>query len=491
MRRHENAHARSREHALPFGRLQPSFLRLSSTIRSSARSVAAEPTSEAQEDTSRTVDEFKLPRMSCLCTMILCNVFLQLSFFVVVSSSNEYAKHLGGTSTFSGVVIGIPTAVSGLALLPIMKYDRNGYKIPLHIACASAILGHILYALAYKTNFLYLILIGRMVNGIAFTSFMYTKKYCSDSRVVGIRRRTTLASWLVMGQGVGMTLGPFAGGLLFKIGFANPIFNGFTSPAWIMAIVWLGFWIFSAVFFEDPPAPATRATPLSPLPAPQEDPSVPPSTDVSTAALIPEDDDTHRMTPGRWGVCVCMCWFAMTCFFVLGAWEANLPVFGAASPTFRWTAFGAGNFIALGGICTFPFLLLNLLVARRIQDRKLLLFGTSVGFAGLAIFLALLNTGAVRYGSLFVCWFAVALGFNLASTVTLSLLSKQLPPEWNGRTSLAIQYSNYTGRVTGAIWGGSGVAVGMSNYVGLEIAIVGIGAALFLTFWRSLKAKTG
>ena len=56
---------------------------------------------------------------------------------------------------------------------------------------------------------------------------------------------------------------------------------------------------------------------------------------------------------------------------------------------------------------------------------------------------------------------------------------------------LAIQYSNYTGRVTGAVWGGSGVKIGMVNYIGLEIAIIGIGAVLFLTLWRELKAKAG
>lgn len=73
----------------------------------------------------------------------------------------------------------------------------------------------------------------------------------------------------------------------------------------------------------------------------------------------------------------------------------------------------------------------------------------------------------------------------------MSLLSKQLPPSWNGRTSLAIQYSNYAGRVAGAVWGGSGVAVGMPNYVSLEIGLIGIGAVMFTSLWRDLKAKTG
>ena len=49
----------------------------------------------------------------------------------------------------------------------------------------------------------------------------------------------------------------------------------------------------------------------------------------------------------------------------------------------------------------------------------------------------------------------------------------------------------YTGRVSGAIWGGSGVKVGMMVYTGVEIAIVGIGMVMFLVLWDGLKAKKG
>ena len=70
-----------------------------------------------------------------------------------------------------------------------------------------------------------------------------------------------------------------------------------------------------------------------------------------------------------------MCWFAMTCFFILGAWEANIPVF-TASPSplspFDFSPFAAGNLIALGGAATFPFLFLNVFLAKRYQDRNTL-----------------------------------------------------------------------------------------------------------------------
>ncbi|KAG0698452.1 major facilitator superfamily domain-containing protein [Suillus ampliporus] len=450
----------------------------------------------SHHETSDDEEEFKLPNMTSLVIMIVMNFLLQVSFFIVVSSSNKYAEYLGGNATFSGVVIGIPTAFAGLSLIPLTQYDKGMYKMPLHVSCCFSILGHIAYALAFPANFLYLILIGRCLTGIAFSMFMYCKRYCTDPRIVGIRRRTTLASWLVICQGLGLSLGPFLGGLLYKVGFSNSIFNGYTSPGWIMTGIYAGFWVLVAKYFEDVPQSPTTMELSLPVAKGLE---TEPCSNYSSAPTICHSsliDESLRaqlllITLSQWGVIVCMCWFSMVSFFILGSWEANLPVFGAATTNLRWSPFDAGNFIALGGITSFPFLLANVLAARRTQDRKLLAFGTTLGLAGLVIFLSILRMDKVNYRSLFACWWTVALGFNIATTVTLSLLSKQLPPEWNGRTSIAIQCSNFTGRVTGAIWGGSGVSVGMLKFVGLEIAMVGIGAVLFKILWRDLKTKTG
>ncbi|KZT21475.1 membrane transporter [Neolentinus lepideus HHB14362 ss-1] len=429
--------------------------------------------------------EFKLPKLRSLAIIILTNVLLQVSFFIIVSSSSEYAASLGGTATFAGLVIGIPTVFSGLTLLPLMKLDQGVYSRPLHLACAASVLGNMLYGLAYRARFLYLILVSRIVLGVSFAFWMYCKRYCSDPRIVGVRRRTSLAGWLVVGQGSGFSIGPFLGGLLYRIGFKNKVFNGYTSPGWLMSVAWLAFWVVVALLFED-----VKATPPPPL---STDVELTDMTDTTTTPPPPSSRaptrNEHRMTLQRWGVVVCMCWYAMTCFFILGAWEANIPIYTGAK--FHYSPFAAGNLIALGGITTFPFLFANLFLARRVQDRHTLAIGSAVGLAGLLIMIALLQTDAMRFGTLYFCWFLVALGFNLASTVTLSLLSKQLPGEWNSRISLAIQYSNYTGRVTGAVWGGAGVRVGMRNYVGLQIAIIGIGGVMFMTLWRDMKAKTG
>ena len=436
--------------------------------------------------------------------------------FIVVSSASKYAEYLGGTATFAGLVIGIPVVFAGIALLPLMAIDRGAfhctdcqdtlvfrpclgaYTIPIYFACAMAIIGHILYGLAYRANFLYLVLIGRCIIGFGFTNFMYSKRFCSDARIVGIRRRTTLAGWLVVGQGIGFSVGPFVGGLLYRVGFENAIFNGYSSPGWVMAAAWALFWFLCVQFFEDvprePPRPENTIQ-HSPVSSPHTIPLsvVESAHDIASQRSISPSSTltpaSHNPNRRQYGVIVTMCWFAMTCFFILGGWESNLPIFTAQ--VFGYSPFAAGNFIALGGICTFPLLFVNLYLARRIQDRYILLFGVLSGLLGLLITVAILKADVVTFGSLFVCWFLVALGFNIASTVTMSLLSKQCPPEWNGRLSLAIQYSNFAGRVSGAVWGGAGIKVGMLNYVGLEIALVGIGGVLFLTLWRELKAKTG
>lgn len=311
------------------------------------------------------------------------------------------------------------------------------------------------------------------------------------------RRSGTLPAAPVSGNG--------ANSRRSKIGYDNAVFNGFTSPGWLMAAAWAAFWVVVRIYFVEVPPAQTPAIPLQPVEEASarsstdaEDAQVPPTPAASEPSIatstVPLVSPKHNMTPGQWGVAATMCWFAMTCFFILGAWESNIPVFTAsdapANP-FHFSPFASGNMIALGGACTIPFLLINLHFARRMQDRNTLALGTSVGAVGLLVAISILASEKVNYGSFFVAWFLVALGFNVASTVTLALLSKQLPGEWNGRISLLIQCSNYTGRVTGAVWGGAGVKVGMLGYVGLQLGYVAVGTVLFMTLWHNLKAKTG
>ncbi|KAA1473092.1 MFS general substrate transporter [Dentipellis sp. KUC8613] len=442
------------------------------------------------------------------------NAMSHVTFLIIVPSDNEYAAYLGGSATFSGLVIGIPAVFAGLALIPLNKIDRGAYKLPLHFSCATAILGNVLYGLAYRAHFLYLILIGRIVLGLAFTNFGYTKRFCSDARIVGVRRRTTVAGGLVAGQGVGFSVGPFVGGLLFKIGFRNRVFNGYTSPAWVMAVCWLTYWVvFTKVFVDVPKTPRqairspveleSSVAPVAATGVQVEDKQV---VETKQHVKIKQANAVEPTAPPeiapipapapppislrQWGVFVTMCWFAMTVWFVLGAWGSNIPVYTAHA--WGWSPFGAGNLLALGGITTFPLLGVNIWYARRTQDRNILVLGCTLALAGLLLSAGLFAHGdPAHWGAFFACWFLTSLGVNIVSTVTMSLLSKHLPPRWNRKTSIAIQYSNFGGRVCGAVWGGAGVKVGMLNYIGLQIGLLGVGIVLTGVLWRDLKARKG
>ncbi|KAJ7486658.1 membrane transporter [Mycena latifolia] len=459
----------------------------------SRRSRSAAPVSQAptqpleseteQPDSGTNEADFRLPDRSSLCMMILANALLQFSAYVTVSSASAYAAYLGGSTVFAGLTIGIPNVFSGLVLIPVTKIDQGRYTRPLRIACASLILGNILHAVAYRANFLYLILIGRLVSGIGYVGFII----CSDPRIVGIRRRMTLASWLVIGQSFGLAAGPFVCGLLYKVGFSNDVFNGFTSPGWVTSSIWLIFAIAIALIFQDLPRPNAAAESIEIGSATL---ARSPSHDESARVEQPAVETAWNITLPQWGAIFSMCYASGACFFVLGSFESAIPIYTAAA--FGYSPYAAGNFIALGGIATLPFLLLSVRYAPRVQDRLTLAAGALIGLAGLLLALILLLAQKkVAVGGFYVCWLLVALGFNLASTCTLSLLSKQLPGAWNLRTSMAIQYSNYLGRVTGAVFGRAAVQIGMHNYIGVLIAVVGLGGLMNVVLWKDLKAKKG
>lgn len=49
----------------------------------------------------------------------------QFSFFFIIPSASTYAEYLGGDATFSGISIGIPTVVTGIVLVPMVKIDQG------------------------------------------------------------------------------------------------------------------------------------------------------------------------------------------------------------------------------------------------------------------------------------------------------------------------------------------------------------------------------
>ncbi|EPQ27840.1 uncharacterized protein PFL1_04585 [Pseudozyma flocculosa PF-1] len=458
-----------------------------------------------------------LPPLASGVIVLAMNFLLNVTFFIIVPTSASYANDLGASTWFSGLTIGISTFVAGIFLVPFSRRFSEGYKVPFLFSTVCFAVGEVVYALAGRADTAWLMFVGRVILGAGFVSWMFVKRYMTDPRVVGTARRTMMSALLVTTQAGGMAVGPFVGGLLSKRLAAmterTRIWNGFTASGWIMAGVWLAFCAAIWLCFEEPPQrdhavalqvldPATKAAPGASKLDGSTQAAGTSLAPTAPAAAAPVTLWTLRRHLDRYQLCsvVVMCWFSMVNFLVLGAWESNIPVFGRVR--FGWSEYDAGNIIALGGIATLPILFGLVFVARYVEDRHILAAGLLLGMLGLSLHLGTLHgltrteaqihdATSVTFGSFFTAWFLVALGYNMLTTITVSLLSKQIPPHLNGLSSLLIQLSNYSGRISGAFWGTTVFNVGQLSIVWLELAFTVIGTMMIGLMWRRMAAQKG
>lgn len=458
------------------------------------------------------VDADHVPPFSQSAVVLLLNFLLNMTFFIIVPTSAAYANQLGASTWFSGLTIGISTLIAGLFLVPFSKRYNRVYRFPILFSSACILVGEVVYALAGAADTAWLMFVGRVILGAGFVSWMYVKKYMTDAAVVGTHKRTMMAACLVTTQVGGMAVGPFIGGLLSKqvrpMDDEHRIWNGFTASGWLMAGIFGGFFALTWFVFVDPVqlVPNSQLE-LGALPATQASTQTRAMTErnAKDAADAPGEPTLRSMVRELNGAqkfsVLTMCWFSMVNFLVLGAWEANIPVFGQLR--FGWSEYNAGNVIALGGLATMPILFALVFAARHVQDRLILAAGLLFGLLGLSLHMGSLESPAhsavarlgmlhsLNFGSFFTSWFLVALGYNMLTTVTLSLLSKQVPAKYNGLTSTVIQLSNYSGRISGALWGSTIYQVGQFSIVSLELAVTLIGTFLIGFMWRKMDVQRG
>lgn len=446
-----------------------------------------------------TVAPDHVPAISQSAIVLMLNFLLNVTFFIIVPTSAGYANDLGASTWFSGLTVGISVVVSGLILVPFSTRYNRVYRFPMLFGAVCIMLGEVVYALAGVANTAWLMFLGRIIIGAGFVSWRYVKSYFTDAAVVGTSKRTMMAACLVTTQLGGMAVGPWIGGLLSKnvrpMTDEHRLWNGYTASGWLMVGVFAVF--FAAVWFvfRDPIQlqPTSTEIELGPLSTPKEAATA--SQEPTLRSMFRDLNATQRFSV------LTMCWFSMVNFLVLGAWEVNIPIFGHLR--FGWSEYNAGNVIALGGLATMPILFALVFAAKFLQDRLILAAGTLFGLLGLSLHMGALESPAksavarlgmlesVNFGSFFTSWFLVALGYNMLTTITLSLLSKQLPAKYNGLTSTVIQLSNNVGRITGALWGATIYQVGQFSIVSLELAVTLIGTCLIGLLWRKMDVGSG
>ncbi|ESQ38303.1 hypothetical protein EUTSA_v10029436mg, partial [Eutrema salsugineum] len=169
------------------------------------------------QDEEADQEEGKYHFMSLL--LNLANTFLYMvNTYIIVPTADDYSMSLGAAATVCGVVIGAMAVAQLFSSVYFSAWSNKSYFKPLIFSSIVLFFGNLLYALAYDSNSLALLLIGRLFCGA-----------------------------------LGMACGPALGGLLqtnFKI--YNLTINQDTVPGWVMTIAWLVYLVWLAILFREP-----------------------------------------------------------------------------------------------------------------------------------------------------------------------------------------------------------------------------------------------
>ncbi|WBW75134.1 transmembrane transporter [Schizosaccharomyces osmophilus] len=437
------------------------------------------PTIEVTEE-SDSIDR-KPPAISAA-LILLNNFVLSISFSIVIPTSDTYVKALGGSEVLSGLIIGLPMITALVTLYPMLLLSNpksaNGftfYKRPYLCSCVTAILGHILYSLAFKAKSIALLLVSRIILGVACVMYLYHKKFMSDRILVGAKYRTFMSTLNIIMQTAGIAIGPFLGGLMAKASSHshNTIWNQYTSGNWLLAIFWFVLLLVSSIFYYDadytiPPVPPRSKTPHS----------------------NPETETTHRRPDLASILKISVSGFiAFSCFFTMEAYQASIPIY--TNYLYKYSPFQSGNFLALACLIDIPFLLFFSFLSRWVEDRKLTLIGILITLISVSVHLIVSRLHKEYLQLYFTLFSLIFFGTSIAFSPLVSLLTKQLHPDHHLLASVVIQISIAIADTVGPVFGGAIRVISSLGFLATLLALNALTAFFMLCIWKTAKVKIG
>lgn len=116
------------------------------------------PTTEEQ------VDDGKYHFMSLL--LNLANTFLYMvNTYIIVPTADDYAMSLGAAATVCGIVIGAMAVAQVFSSVYFSAWSNKSYYRPLIFSSIVLFVGNVMYAMAYDTKSIAILLLGRLFCG--------------------------------------------------------------------------------------------------------------------------------------------------------------------------------------------------------------------------------------------------------------------------------------------------------------------------------------
>ncbi|KAJ8767630.1 hypothetical protein K2173_018188 [Erythroxylum novogranatense] len=204
---------------------------------------------ELPSPTEEYVDDQRYHFMSLLLNLV--NTFLYMvNTYIIVPTADDYSLSLGAPATVCGVVIGSMAVAQVFSSVYFSAWSNKSYFRPLVFSSIVLFLGNTLYALAYDSHSIVILLVGRLFCGLG-SARAVNRRYISDC--VPLKIRMKASAGFVSASALGMACGPALAGMLqtnFKI--YKLTFNQDTLPGWVMAVAWVIYLMWLWISFREP-----------------------------------------------------------------------------------------------------------------------------------------------------------------------------------------------------------------------------------------------
>jgi hypothetical protein len=179
-----------------------------------------------------------------------------MNYYIVMPSSIQYANALGAEDAMSGLIIGATPTAAIISAIVFSIWSNRTYRAPLLTSGVLLIVGNILYASAYRSQSIAMVLCGRFLTGLGGPRSM-NRRYIADT--TPLAHRTAANAAFGMATAMGAALGPAAAILLDRIDmqFTLPLYgsvyvNGISGPGYLMGMLWSVYTLVIALMFVEP-----------------------------------------------------------------------------------------------------------------------------------------------------------------------------------------------------------------------------------------------
>mmetsp|Transcript_36117 Transcript_36117/g.65486 ORF Transcript_36117/g.65486 Transcript_36117/m.65486 type:complete len:477 (+) Transcript_36117:27-1457(+) len=179
-----------------------------------------------------------------------------MNYTVTLPTAHDYVASLGGGGWFAGMVVAASLAC-GVMTVPLSKcFFSSSYKPVLFLLITFCAVGNALYGLGQVAQNLWVLLLGRAVQGLWWGGCGATLCQHVSHSCIEKKQRSAWTATTGNVAFLGMGMGPIFAAALSKVNFSVGLLevDELTSPGWFFCVLWL-LLLVTLVFIPEPARP--------------------------------------------------------------------------------------------------------------------------------------------------------------------------------------------------------------------------------------------